>query len=249
VFESFESYIKSLEIPEVCLLNKRLFKKDFYMLAKLGRVAQEQFSKAVQSITWTHTLKKETINIPPFVTEELEYIEVAYIHVALQDKKHYKKVAEVIHAIPYPVVLWMTHGNTLLLSTASKRINQSDKSKLTIEEYLYSGWIGLPEASSEAMAFLESLQTKKLSFENFYKFYADIGKCIVAYEATGLGVEFSTADTSQKKPILDKINKLKEQMVSLRNAIKKESQFNAKVRLNMQVKELTRQIEELKIKL
>jgi len=82
--------------------------------------------------------------------------------------------------------------------------------------------------------------------ENFYTFYTDIGKCIVAYEATGLGVEFSTADTPQKKPILDKINKLKEQMVSLRNAIKKETQFNAKVRLNMQVKELTAKIEILK---
>ncbi|MCD6212430.1 MAG: hypothetical protein J7J02_05535 [Sulfurovum sp.] len=46
--------------------------------------------------------------------------------------------------------------------------------------------------------------------------------------------------------MVDKINKLKEQMLSLRSTIKKESQFNAKVRLNMQVKELNEKIERLK---
>jgi hypothetical protein len=43
--------------------------------------------------------------------------------------------------------------------------------------------------------------------------------------------EFSTEKTSQKKQILDKIYPIEEQVVSLKNAIKKESKFNAKVRL------------------
>jgi len=38
-------------------------------------------------------------------------------------------------------------------------------------------------------------------------------------------------------------------MVSLRNAIKKETQFNAKVRLNMQVKEIEDAIKKLKAQL
>jgi hypothetical protein len=60
------------------------------------------------------------------------------------------------------------------------------------------------------------------------------------------GSGFSTEQISQKKQILDKIYPLEEKIVSLRNAIKKETQFNAKVRLNMQVKAIESEIERLK---
>ena len=141
----------------------------------------------------------------------------------------------------------MSCGTELCVNVASKRINQADISRLTTDEYLYSEWIDLHHPTDAQKAFLESLKVNRLSFENFYRFYADISSCsIVALEAASLGVGFSTADTSQKKPIVDKINKLNEQIRSLRNAIKKESQFNAKVRLNMQVKKLHEKIEGLK---
>jgi hypothetical protein len=47
------------------------------------------------------------------VTDRLEYIEVAFLHVDLEERTHFKKVAEVIHRIPYPVVLMMTFSNEL----------------------------------------------------------------------------------------------------------------------------------------
>ena len=248
-FNYFETFLQSLGIPELCQLNQKLFKKQFHELAKLNRASKEQFSKEVASIVWTHTLKKSTMNIPPLVTESLEYIEVDYIHVALESKAHFKKIAEVIHRIPYPVVLMMTYHNELCICTALKRINQADISKLTVEEYLYSGWIDLDSPSLEQKAFLESMQIKQLSFKNFYTFYQGIAHRIVALKATALGGAFSTEQTLQKKQILDKIQPLQEQIVSLKNMIKKESQFNAKVRLNMQVKQLTEQIDKLKNKL
>ena len=243
---SFETFLQSLGIPELCQLNQKLFKKQFHELAKLNRASKEQFSKEVASIVWTHTLKKSTMNIPALVTESLEYIEVAYIHVALESKAHFKKIAEVIHRIPYPVVLMMTYQNELCISTALKRINQADTSKLTVEEYLYSGWIDLDSQTSEQKAFLESMQIKQLSFENFYTFYQDIAHRIVALKASALGGTFSTEQTPQKKQILDKIQPLQEQIVSLKSSIKKESQFNAKVRLNMQIKSVEHEIQNLK---
>ena len=244
--EAYDTLMESLAIPEACRLDKRLPKNQFYTLAKMNTAQQKSFASQVESITWTHTLKKSTINIPPFVSDTLEYIEVAFVHVKLHKKEGYKKVSEVIHRIPYPVVLFMTYNNALCCSVAFKHINQADVSKLTIDEYLYTEWIELSHPNDAQKSFLESLKSNRLSFENFHSFYADIGSRIVALEAAGLGAEFSTDDTSQKKPIIDKINKLKEQILSLRNTIKKESQFNTKVRLNMQVKELSAEIEILK---
>lgn len=246
---AFDKFVASLGIPELCHLDKKLFKKQFHTLAKLNRASKEQFSKEVASIVWTHTLKKSTINIPPLVTETLDYIEVAYIHVTLEHKRHFKKIAETIHRIPYPVVLMLTYQDELCISTAPKRINQADISKLTVEEYLYGKWIDLSKPSSVEKEFLESLQLKKLSFENFYTFYTDICNRVVALEVSVLGADFSTDNTSQKKPILDKINKLKEEVLSLKNAVKKETQFNTKVRLNMQVKNVEEEIMGLKDRL
>jgi len=246
VSELFEAFMESLGIPEVCHLNQKLFKKQFYELAKLNKAQREQFSKEVSSIVWTHTLKKGSINIPPYVTDRLEYIEIAFLHVDLKEKTHFKKVGEVLHRIPYPVMLMLTFENELSVSTALKHINQADASKLTVDEYFYSEWINLDAPSETQAAFLESLQIRKLSFENFYRFYQDICDRIVALQASTMGSGFSTEQTSQKKQILDKIYPLEEKIVSLKSAIKKESQFNAKVRLNMQVKALEAEMEKLK---
>ena len=247
--EQFEAFIDSLGIPEVCHLNQKLFKKQFYELAKPGKAYREQFSKEVNRIVWTHTLKKSTINIPPWVTKRLEYLEIAYIHADLKEKSHYKNIARIIHQIPYPVVLMLTYGDALCISTALKHINQADISRMTVDEYLYSAWIDLDEPTTAQREFLESLCLKHLSFENFYKFYQDICDRIVALDAASLGVEFSTEHTPQKKQILDKIHLLEEETAALRRAIRKEPQFNVKVQLNMQLKQAASQIEALKNKL
>ena len=244
--ELFVAFIDSLGIPEICHLNQKLFKKQFYELAKPAKAHREQFAKEVNRIVWTHTLKKNTINIPPWVTERLEYLEIAYIHVDLKEKSHHKNIARIIHQIPYPVVLMLTYGDTLCISTALKHINQADISKMTVDEYFYSEWIDLDEPTTAQREFLESLCLKHLSFENFYKFYQGICDRIVALDAASLGVEFSTEHTSQKKQILDKIHLLEEETAALRRAIRKEPQFNAKVRLNMQLKQAEEKIEKLK---
>ena len=68
MFNTYEEFIESLGIPEACRLDKRLPKNQFYELAKMNSAQQKSFAAQVESITWTHTLKKSTINIPPFVT-------------------------------------------------------------------------------------------------------------------------------------------------------------------------------------
>lgn len=242
----FESFIEGLGIPPACRIDQRLHKKQFYELTRMNRVQQEQFAKPVESITWMHTLKKGTINIPPLVTDIIEYIEIAFIHVQLKEKVPVKKIAEVIHRIPYPVVLFLTHEDELCISAALKRINQADVSKLTVDEYLQTDWIDLKNPADEAMEFLKSLQLNRLSFENFYRFYQDICDRIVAFEAALMGVGFSTEHTPERKQNLDKIKLLQNEIDSLKSLIRKETQFNVKVDLNIKIKKLSDQIDELK---
>lgn len=245
----FESFLENLRIPAACRIDQRLYKNQFYELARMNRAQQELFAKPIESITWTHTLKKGTINIPPLVTDTVEYIEIAYIHVKLKEKAPVKKISEVIHRIPYPVVLCLTYEDELCISTALKRINQADVSKLTVDEYFQTDWVDLQNPTDEAIEFLKSLEMNRLSFENFYRFYQDICEHIVAYEASLLSGSFSTEQTPQRKQILDKIKIIQEEITSLRGAMKKETQFNAKVDLNIKIKKLNDDLERLKIAL
>lgn len=56
----------------------------------------------------------------------------------------------------------------------------------------------------------------------------------------------STEETPQRKQILDKIKSLKGEIASLRGAMKKETRFNAKVDLNIELKKANDKLNELK---
>ena len=165
MLDTYAEFIESLGIPEACRLDKRLPKNQFYGLAKMNSAQQKSFAAQVESITWTHTLKKSTINISPFVSEQVEYIEVAFIHVKLHEKSGHRKVSEVIQRIPYPVVLFMSCGAELCINVASKRISQADISKLTTDEYLYTDWIDLSHPDNAQKTFLKSIRVNRLSLK------------------------------------------------------------------------------------
>ncbi len=242
----FDTFIESLDLPPQSRIERKLHKKQFYELSGMNRSAQERFSRPIESITWTHSLQRSTINIPPLVTEHLEYIEIAYIHVKLREKTPVNKLSEVIHRIPYPVVLFITCQDELCISLALKRINLADPSRLTVEEYIHSDWIDLRHPTEHDREFLESIRTDRLSFENFYRFYQDIVDRIVAYEASALSGEFSLSRTPQRKQTLDRIKAFQEEIDRLKNQIKKETQFNTRVDLNISIKKLSDQIDQLK---
>ncbi len=148
---------------------------------------------------------------------------------------------------PYYLVYVSKEGEIMFGHTRAKKI-------LDLYKKLCKGQ---HSAVDEAVALFhkETKRGKEMSsYQSLFRevvdsFYADITSCIVALEVASLGAEFSTEDIFEKKPIIDKINKLNDEIISLKSAIKKESQFNAKVRLNMRVKSLEEEIRGFKNRL
>lgn len=244
--EDIERFIENFSIPKECFLGKKIAKSHFYELKKMNTADKTSFSSYIDSIIWLYTLKKSTINIPILKTKELEYIEIEFIHVSLKEKVSIKKFAQIIHLIPYPIVLFFTYKNEFALCTALKRINQLDSSKLTIENYFETNWIDLSSQNDEVNSFLQSLQINNLSFDNFYALYQDICNRITAFELTQFGVSFSTDNIAQKRENIDKIMVLNKEIMSLKKVLQKETQFNTKVNLNIEIKKLSKKVDELK---
>jgi len=255
-----EQFYQQLGLPKACLLGKRVYKKQFHDNAKLTSVDKKALSEDVDTIEWRYTLKPSTINIPRFVTDELDYSEVALLHIRLKEAKRQQLIGKLIQrAIPYPMILVMECGNNLLIQVADKRINQADSEKMVIESFLNTGWIELSETSEVQQQFLHDFCVTDFSYANFHAFYQSIVQRVVALNCAEKTGNYTLLESSEgmdggdeKEPAERRIehlrilDELEKQQISLRSALKKEPQFNQRLELNMKIKKLAQKMDSVK---
>ncbi len=238
--------IKSLGFPEKALADKKVFKKAFYENAGLTKQQVELFKNDVDEVRWYYALKQENINIPAYNDDEVDYQEVQVIGVILRDDKYAHSIAEIIQkAIQYPVILAIEHAEKVILNVAYKRINKADTSKSVVDEIYNSGWIG--EQGNTEKEFLDSIKLKNLSFANFYEFYRDFADRVKLFCVCEYMKEYEYKDrktTAKLYQSYQKIKELKEQKISLLRQIKNEVDFARKVKLNVSIKEVDKDIQQ-----
>lgn len=258
---NFETFLHSLDIPKACELNKPVFKKMFLDASDgkksvLDAADKTSLKEDVEKIRWLYTLKANTINIASYKDDELEYLEIAVLHVELSNPNRVKRIAHFIHrAIPYPLILLFTYNieeqESLIVSLAFKRTNQADKEKWVIDDSINTGWIDLSNASEAQSYFLSSLNLSGLPFNNFYIFYRAIAKRVIAVICSEYSNVFSLDGGADKGSgnRLDKLRELEKltaKKSELANKLKKEKQMGKQVDLNTQIKNINDKIAKIK---
>lgn len=234
---------KRMNLPDSCLVGNTIFKKLFYENASMNASDKDIFVEHIAKITWQYSLKEETINISSYNDEEREYEEIAVIEVELNDSKKYKRIAEIIQkTIPYPLILTFTFENQFLLNLAHKRRNKGDESKNTLEEMIYSDWKSIEDFTGD------EFDTKKFSYTNFFKYYTDAYNQIIKMNASKFSenekISFNI-DTDEVKEIYKNIEKTEDEIISLRGSIKKETQMNKIIEMNISIKQLEQKKQNL----
>lgn len=238
-----------MAIPEKCLLNKPLFKKLFQEHADLDITDKKALKDDIDKIRWVYTLKPSTLNIEPYRDDVREYDEIAIIQIDLTSAARAQRIAAFVNkAIPYPVMIVFSFADTIAISVADKRINQADKSKWVIEDAWITAWFN-PDAPNEAQQkFMQDMTIKSLSFVNFHAFYTDIKNRVIALNSATRSGSYqivSAEKTKDRRESLTKITELEREITELRSALKKETQFNKKLELNVSVKERQETIKQL----
>jgi len=261
------SILNFFRFPEECRLGKRVFKKLFHENAKLGATDRKAFREDIDVITWAYTLKPITIPIRAYEDDLREYHEVAILQVNLMAINRTKRIAEIIHrAIPYPLIVEFRVENeelrvkgknkpTLnselsthhsLLSLAHKRFSQVEKGAIVAEDLILTKWIDLAAPTPVQRSFLDSLSLSKLPHTHFFAFYAALMDRLVALDCARLTGEYRLeTKATQRKVRTDRLavcHELENQIAGHKAAIKKETQFNRKVELNMKLKELEKEL-------
>lgn len=238
-----------MAIPKKCLLNKPLFKKLFQEHADLDITDKRALKDDIDKIRWVYTLKPSTVNIASYSDDTCEYDEIAVIQVDLSSANRAQRIATFVNkAIPYPIVLVFSFADTIAISVADKRINQADKSKWIAYDTWMTEWFN-PDAPNEAQQqFMQDMAMKSLSFVNFYAFYTDIKNRVIALNTATRSGNYeivSPEKTEDRRESLTRITELEREIAELRSALKRETQFNKKLELNVSVKERQEAIEQL----
>ena len=263
--QPIETFYQNLQLPESCYLGKKIFKKFFYEM-DLNATDKKAFSQDIVKITWSYTLKPETINIGKYEDGGREYLEVAVIAVELSSVKRYKRIAALIQrAIPYPVLLVFSYGDELALDLADKRISRSDSSKIMVEAGYDTDWLSINDLKGVQADFLNDFCLPNFSYHNFYDFYQDMVQRVIAlncathsgrYSLSGQDIGSSTtrerASVYRDATALDKrlqllkeFEALQQEKAELRNRLKKEKNMGTQVQLNTKVKKLSDRLETL----
>ena len=243
------AFYQKLALPEACFLGKRVYKKLFYENAALSAADKKAFSEDILDIQWCYTLKPETIAIARYEDNDREYHEIALMQVNLKNDQHSKRLAQIIQrAIPYPLLIVFTQGSRFALNVADKRINQADREKIRVDAFYDTDWLDLKHLSATETDFIDSCAVRQLSYQHFYAFYADLMARIIALNCSKVSGRYTLASELSRDEQVDWLNKIRQtelKLQSLRVDLKKESQFNRQVQLNIQIKQVAKQLEDL----
>lgn len=229
-----------LNIPDSCFVGSTIYKKLFYENADLGTMDKAIFADVIEKIRWVYSLKPETINIPSFKEQVRDYPEIEVIEVRLKKDASLNRIAEIIMStIPYPMLLVFIWEDKKQLYVSHQRINQNDSSKNTLEDLIATDWL-----DSTSLLFAR-LDIKQMRFANYYTLYSDLVDTISIYKVADIVKDKAPITGAEARELVRQIEAIDKQITSLRSRLKKESQFNRRMELNIEIKKLEQKRDEL----
>jgi len=244
-----------LALPQKSLLERRLTKAFFLKNFTLKASEKKVLNNSIVSMEWLASLKPSTSNIPSLINEKYSFEEIQFFKVKIKEEaiaKH-KQVIELIHKhIPYQIFLIVYSDQSLMYSVCDKRINQGEKVKRTIESYTHTPIINLLYKREIEDAFLQNLHFRSLTKTNLETTYQSYIRAIVQYSSasiTGKYIVRNQERSGEDLTVLQQIEKLETEIISLKSQIKKATSFSIKTQLNIDLQKKRNRITELHAKL
>lgn len=213
------------QLPSSTLVNRRIPKNKFYEKLQANQHLKELFTEQVESILWKHKLSKETIRLEP--KEDVEEIQIFEVH--LKEKSYSLELLRSIDkAIPYPILHVLMYDGQAKLAIAYKERNQTDDNRSVVRSYHETEW--QPVESIE-LNILQGLDLKAV--------YENIIRQLLPIRAKP-GMELTAVLERQAR-----IGRLTQECERLKSKMRAERQFNKKVELNMELKRIQKELNQL----
>jgi len=243
-----KTLMEIFNLPPKARMQKRMPKNTFYRNAEFSKQEVKTFVDKIQSIQVIAILNSGSLRVAPFVNEDYNISDIAYLLVELKDKGQEEKVARIIHAaIPYPLLMIFCYRQEVRFSTALKRLNKNDPTSVVLGGINISPWVDPIYPLPVQKAFLASLALKTLPFDNLYRLYLALDNRIYLTGVIDLiGVYPSPeANVNEVQEMLNKIDELEKTINTLNTAMKRETSFAHKMEHHVQIQQLQQQLDAL----
>ena len=247
--------IHILQLPERCLVNKKItkafFKRNFDMTSAEKSLLDDY--NAISAIDWIASISQANANVPAYQDYESTFEEIQVIAVTTSTESLTKNAAKIIDLIqkyiPYHILLIVNDGVNSIWNVTYKRINQNYNNKRTVDKKFTTDNITTNTTNKVHEAFIEALSFCRVPSNNLKVLYDGYVQCFVGLTTAPIIGTFETRPTHRTKEDverLERITTLEKEITTLTNAAQKETQLNIKIELNTQVQQKRKQIEILK---
>jgi hypothetical protein len=235
--------VDALAVPVEIRLDQRVPKKLLLEQGAPTAADKRYLQEGIEEMVWIAAMKPTNIGVPIFRDNVREYLEIAVVSVAFRSAAKPARLVELIHrAVPYPLVLAASHGETASLSLAHKRWSQGEKGKMVIEDVRRTAPFQPDAPTAEEAAFLASLALANQPSPDMFAVYQGWLDRVAALEAAQITGTFAPPESTDRgatvREGLDTHAQLQRDLTVLRAKAKKEKQINRRVELNLEIKRL-----------
>lgn len=243
-------YNDIFNFPSRTLLNKRLTKVFFTKNFDLNSIEKKTLQNEVIRMEWVSSLKPSNTNIPKFETETHLVEEVQFMTCTISNlDKHGKVVIDLFQKyIPYQIVLVVEDDGYWMLNLTNKRINLNDKSKRTIEKSYTTNLINKSDSES-VKRFIKTLsfdRVNRSTLNSVYQSYINSVIQFKSFEITGVFNEKNVENNQRDIESIERKENLEMEIITLKNQLKKETQLNSQVLINMEIQKRKQEIHNIK---
>lgn len=214
------------DFPLSTEFNKRIPKQKFYKNLSVSPILKRIFVEQIRVIWWRNKIAPSTMNLAAGETvTEIEVLEVCLSTPQLDEAI----LRQIDKEIPYHILFLLEYEGKYQAWTAYKEAAGSGSNAFKVGTYYHTDWM---EESALPLK-LDGLNTDKV-YENFVRQIA--------------GDVLSGADETLKESVeRDKRRQeLQKQIAVLQVKVRREKQFNRQVELNGQLKQMKKELEELR---
>lgn len=242
--------ITHFNIPPGACINVPITKKQFAEKTALSSMEKRILREDMERITMKGLLQTRTTGIASYNDSDYNYDQIIFAEVDIRNQGRTALVSAMIQkAFPAPLFLILHCGEAYCVSWCVKRINQADSSKRVIEDMQTTRYFTLNDDDKIVKDWLQSLDSTKINCSSLKEWFDALSSKLLMLKVSDETGTFAQADAhriADYRQMLEQLKENREAQQRLLAEIKAETQFNARLKFNTQLKALQVQEEELK---
>jgi len=213
------------DFPPQAKVGRVLPKSKIYQHGRVSAALRERFVRQVEQITWQYKLAPETINLPARAgIEEIEIFDVALKTDVLDEDV----LRAIDRAIPLPIVFQLQHGQRTRMAAAYKRPSAAEAGKWVIGGYFAGAWQPV------------AVERRPLPIAlDLHSLYEQLLRSLLPQAAR------QGESLTEQVERLTRLRSLQSEYKKLEARLRKEKQFNRKVALNADLRDIGTEIDQL----